>query len=279
MRKKNVEFGRSDIFDRNSRQSKQRNPRFLDYNDARSTDRRIAWKDRESTDHRSRWSETNMNETQWKKGISKAGKIPTKPFSAILTAIYPGEIANGTKALMLDFDNEYNVAIFGIAKAKITDDGVEVGGSLAQFQESLEQLGFECYWGTDSNEIMGFKAEKDGIDLVGHKLSMQPLEEQTVGDDTQTKKSVFWGIVTKIEKVAQALAKKQPEKFVTKSGKEPQRGDISGILIDALDTPKTISELFITLGKKYKVSELRDALGAMEKDGVVSENNGKWQVI
>lgn len=217
--------------------------------------------------------------SEWKKGISKAGKIPTKPFSAVLTAIYPGEISTGTGALMLDFENVYNVAIFGTDKAKVTDEGVEVGGSLAQFQESLEALGWECSWGVDGSEIMGFKAEKDGSDLTsGYKLYMEPLEEQTVGDDTQTKKSVFWGIVTKIEKATQSPAK-TPNKAPAKPSKEPQSKDISGVLIDALDTPKTISELFVGLGKRYKVSELRDALGAMEKDSIVGEINGKWQVI
>ncbi|MDP2366222.1 MAG: hypothetical protein Q8M94_20920, partial [Ignavibacteria bacterium] len=209
-----------------------------------------------------------MNET-WKKGISKQGKFPSKPFSAVLVAMYPSENKNETKLLQLDFADEQQVGIYGLGKAKVTDDEVTVSGSLADFQASLEALGYACMWGTDdNNEIMGFKTEPD---IIGSKVWIEPLEEQTIGDDTQTKKSIFWGIVTKIEKVT-ATTTSAPG-AATKSvrpGKLPKEPkivdtpksnvDITGIVIDALDVPKSISDLFTGLSKKYKVSELREAI-------------------
>jgi hypothetical protein len=222
-------------------------------------------------------------EITWRKGISKQGKFPKKAFSAILRSIYPSENSKGTKLLQLEFQDDSQIGIYGIGKAKITDDGIEVGGSLADFQQSLEALGYECQWGLENNEILGFKTEPD---IMGCKLYMQPLEEQEVGDDTQTKKSVFWGIVTKVEQVTKAPTPtpvpvtkpgKLPKKPVTKEP-EASKVDITGIVIDALDEPKTISELFQGLGKAHRVSELRDAISALKSQGMVTEVNGKWQV-
>ena len=221
--------------------------------------------------------------TEWKKGKSKAGKIPTKAFSAVLSAMYPTQISTGTGILELAFADETKIGIFGIDKARIIDDDVEVGGSLAQFQESLETLGYECFWGTEGIEILGFKTEPD---IIGSKLWMKPLEEQTIGDDTQTKKSIFWGTVEKVEKItitaipAPAPAAK-PGKFPkAPKTKEPETSkiDITGIIIDALDAPKSVSELFTSLGKKHKVSELRETIELLKAQGMVIENNGKWQV-
>ncbi len=219
----------------------------------------------------------------WKKGISKAGKIRTKAFSAVVTAIYPSQIKTGTGILQIDFDDGSNVGIFGIDKATITDDGIEVGGSLASFQESLETLGYECMWGEDNGEILGFKTEPD---IIGSKITIAPLEEQVVGDDSQTKKSTFWGVVTKVEK---ANTPQRPAAPTTKPGKLPKapktaeapkaKEDITNIVIDALDAPKSISELFTGMGKKYKVSELREALDTLKESGMIDESNGKWQVL
>ena len=221
---------------------------------------------------------------EWKKGISKAGKIRTKAFSAVVTAIYPSQIKTGTGILQLDFDDGSNVGIFGIDKATITEDGVEVGGSLADFQESLTALGIECMWGTDGDgtEIMGFRTEPD---IIGSKISIEPLEERTVGDDSQTKSSTFWGVVTKVEK-ATAKPQTHPAAKPGKLPKAPKQAEapkakenISNIVIDALDVPKSISELFTGMGKKYKVSELREALDSLKESGMIAENNGKWQVL
>lgn len=219
---------------------------------------------------------------EWRKGISKQGKFPTKAFSGILTAMYPSENAKGTGLLQLDFADEQQVGIYGTHKAKITDNGVEVGGSLADFQVSLEVLGYECLWGTEGDEIMGFKTEPN---IIGCKLWMKPLEEQTIGDDTQTKKSIFWGTVEKIEKIN---TQAHPAVQVMKPGKLPKipkttevpnpSVDITGIVIDALDAPKSISELFIGLNKKYKVSELRESIEQLKAQGIIVENNGRWQV-
>ncbi|MDP2366543.1 MAG: hypothetical protein Q8M94_22540, partial [Ignavibacteria bacterium] len=198
---------------------------------------------------------------EWKKGISKQGKFPTKAFNGILTAIYPSQIKTGTGILELAFEDESKIGIYGIDKAQITDNGVEVGGSLREFQESLGALGYACMWGTDdNNEIMGFKTEPD---IIGSKIWIEPLEEQTIGDDTQTKKSIFWGIVTKVEKATQpaapAVAKPARPGKLPKDPKimdTPKSNvDITGIVIDALDVPKSISDLFTGLSKKYKVSE------------------------
>lgn len=222
----------------------------------------------------------------WKKGISKTGKFPKKAFAGILQAIYPSENANGTKLLQLDFEDDIQVGIYGIGKAQITNDGIEVSGSLAEFQASLEALGYQCMWGTDDQEteIMGFKTEPD---IIGCKVHMQPLEEQTVGDDSQTKKSIFWGIVTKVEHIQTpkppAVTKemttaprpgKLPKKPQTKEP-EPSNVDITNIVIDALTEPKTISELFMNLGKKHKVSELRAAIESLKaRNG----NQNKWKI-
>ncbi len=221
--------------------------------------------------------------SEWKKGISKAGKIRTKTFSAIVTAIYPAQIKTGTGILQIDFEDKSNIGIFGIDKATITDEGVEVGGSLASFQESLEKLGYECMWGEDNGEILGFRTEPD---IVGSMITMEPLEEQVVGDDSQTKKSTFWGIVTKVEKAntpqrpAATAAKLGKLSKAPKTAEAPKaKEDITNIVIDALDVPKSISELFTGLGKKYKVSELREALDTLKDQGMIDENNGKWQVL
>lgn len=212
--------------------------------------------------------------TEWKKGISKQGKFPTKAFSGIVTAIYPSQIKTGTGILQIDFADEQQVGIYGTDKARITDDGVEVSGSLAQFQVSLEVLGYECMWGTDdNNEIMGFKTEPD---IIGCKISIEPLEEQIIGDDTQTRKSIFWGIVTKVEAASKTAAK--PGKLPAKPKIIDDTPDITGIVIDALDVPKSVSDLFTSLGKKHKVSELREAIEQLKAQGMVVENNGKWQV-
>jgi hypothetical protein len=228
----------------------------------------------------------------WLKGISKQGKFPTKAFSGIVTAIYPSQIRTGTGILQLDFADEVKVGIYGIDKAKITDEGVEVGGSLAQFQTSLETLGYDCLWGVENNEILGFDAHKDGMSIIGSKIWIEPLEEQTVGDDSQTKKSIFWGIVTKVEKVqAQPIPAAPEAPAAPKPGKYPkipktkepepdkvQHVDITGIVIDALDVPKSVSDLFTSLGKKYKVSELREAIEVLKKQGMIMESNGKWSM-
>ncbi len=225
----------------------------------------------------------------WRKGISKQGKFPKKPFSAILEAAYPSENPNGTKLLQLDFEGDIQVGIYGIGKANITDDGIEVGGSLAEFQASLEALGYQCMWGTDGTdtEIMGFKTEPE---LIGCKVYMSPLEEQVVGDDSQTKKSIFWGIVTKVEQVVQQLTKTTIPAAAAKPGKLPRKPqtkepevsvskiDITGIVIDVLVEPKTISELFILLEKRHKVSDLRTAIDSLKSQGMITESNGKWQV-
>ena len=224
------------------------------------------------------------NEATWKRGISKQGKFPTKAFSGIVTAIYPSQIKTGTGILELAFEDESKIGIYGTDKARITDDGVEVGGSLAQFQASLETLGYECFWGADDiGGILGFKTEPD---IIGCKLWMKPLEEQTVGDDTQTKKSIFWGIVEKIEKITTTAAPAPAPAKPARPGKLPKdpkimdtpKSDITGIVIDALDAPKSVSDLFTGLGKKYKVSELREAIEQLKAQGMVLESGGKWSV-
>jgi hypothetical protein len=205
---------------------------------------------------------------EWKKGISKAGKIRTKAFSAVVTAIYPSQIKTGTGLLQLDFEDGSSVGIFGIDKAKITDDGVEVGGSLADFQESLEKLGYECQWGTEGTEILGFQTVPD---IIGSKISIEPLEEQTVGDDTQTKKNTFWGIVTKVE-AAKSSSQKQPAAPSAKPGKLPAKpktasaspkadpGAIAKRILDEGVEDQSIGDLYTHFKKEYKPGELRDAL-------------------
>lgn len=207
------------------------------------------------------------NEATWKRGISKQGKFPTKAFSGILTAMYPSQISTGTGILELAFENESKIGIFGIDKAKITDDGVAVGGSLADFQESLVALGYECFWGADDIDgILGFKTEPD---IIGCKLWMKPLEEQTVGDDTQTKKSILWGIVEKIEKITTTAAA-APAPALAKPARP---GKLPNPKI--MDTPKSMSDLFTGLGKKYKVSELREIIEQLKTHGMVIEINEK----
>lgn len=205
--------------------------------------------------------------SEWKTGISKAGKIRTKAFSAVVTAIYPSQIKTGTGILQLDFDDGSNIGIFGIDKARITDDSVEVGGSLADFQESLVALGYECQWRTDDdNEFMGFQTVPD---IIGSKISMEPLEEQVVGDDTQTKQYTHWGIVTKVEKgksqptpTAQAA---KPGKLpkAPKTAPEPSSTSLDSlvklIVDNGLET-KSVGNLYTHFGKKYKPGELQDAL-------------------
>lgn len=211
--------------------------------------------------------------SEWRKGISKAGKIRTKAFSAVVTAMYPSQIKTGTGILQLDFNDNSNVGIFGVDKAKITDDGcVEVGGSLADFQESLEKLGYECQWGTDNNEILGFQTVPD---IIGSKISMEPLEEQTVGDDSQTKKSVFWGIVTKVEKATTQLPQRstvpgaKPGKLPKAKSPTPlpQKADPEAIAARILnegvqDMP--LGDMYTHFKKEYKPGELRTALAIIQ---------------
>lgn len=205
--------------------------------------------------------------SEWKKGISKAGKIRTKAFSAVVTAMYPSQIKTGTGILQLDFDDGSNIGIFGIDKATITDNGVEVGGSLADFQESLAALGIECMWGTDGAEIMGFKTEPD---IIGSKISIEPLEEQTVGDDSQTKKSTFWGIVTKVEKGKSQHAPTAPAAKPGKLPKAPRTAPdtpkgtnpelIAKRILDEGVDAQSVGDLYTYFKKEYKPGELRDAL-------------------
>jgi len=230
------------------------------------------------------------NETTWLKGTGSTGKYPKKAFSGILVAAYPSENNNGTKLLQLDFENEVQVGIYGIGKAKISADEVTVAGSLAEFQNSLEPLGIECFWGIEGNEILGFKTEPD---IIGAKLWMEPLEEQVVGDDTQTKKSLFWGTVKKIERIATTPAAKKPGKLPAKppipiptpETQEPTPvhaelvDDVMKSLTEPKPNSKSVMELFTGFGKVYKVSEITATLKHMEGDGIMAEKDKKWYVI
>ena len=223
--------------------------------------------------------------TEWKKGISKQGKFPTKAFSGIVTAIYPSENPKGTGLLQLDFEDKFQVGIYADGKSgqpikcNITDDGVEVGGSLADFQASLEALGYECLWGVEGTEIMGFDAQKDGVSIIGSKLWMKPLEEQTIGDDTQTKKSIFWGTVEKIEKVtttaAVAARPATPPINVPGPGKKAKKAqdppaassNISTITKRILDEgvdALSIGDLYTHFKKEYKPGEIRKAIEELQ---------------
>jgi len=218
---------------------------------------------------------------EWKKGISKQGKFPTKAFSAVLTAMYPTQIKTGTGILELAFEGDIKIGIFGIDKAVITDDEVEVGGSLADFQESLIALGYDPLWGTEGAEILGFNAQKDGQSIIGSKLWMKPLEEQTIGDDTQTKKSIFWGTVEKIEKVATTTAVAPrpttppinvpgPGKKSPKKAQDPPAAASSNIstitkriLDEGIDT-MSVGDLYTHFKKEYKPGEIRKAIEELQ---------------
>lgn len=232
--------------------------------------------------------------SEWKRGISKGGKYPKKAFSGILKAWYPSENNNGTKLLQLDFENDIQVGIYGIGKAKITEDGVEVAGSLAQFQDSLEALGIEPLWGVDIDEILGFMTQPD---LTGCKLWMEPIEDQVVGDDTQTKKSLFWGTVKKYEKVdappkrpgklPAAPVIKEPDQTKEQQPQQPTatataNKKLQDRLLDELyGDPLTVSDLFAIVGKEgYKPSEIRNALDTMkEQKKVLQVDTNKWKAI
>ncbi|MCJ7721746.1 hypothetical protein MUO98_05005 [Candidatus Bathyarchaeota archaeon] len=213
---------------------------------------------------------------EWKKGKSKAGKIPTKAFSAVLTAMYPTQIKTGTGILELAFEGDIKLGIFGIDKATITDDEVEVGGSLADFQESLIALGYDCLWGTEDAEILGFDAQKDGQSIIGCKLWMKPLEEQTIGDDTQTKKSLFWGTVEKIERVTTSAPSRPatppinvpgPGKKPIKKTQEPASSNISTItkrIIDEGVDTMGVGDLYTHFKKEYKPGEIRKAIEELQ---------------
>ena len=213
--------------------------------------------------------------TEWKKGISKQGKFPTKAFSGIVTAIYPSQIKTGTGILQIDFADEQQVGIYGTDKARITDDGVEVSGSLAQFQASLEALGYACMWGEDNGELMGFKTDPN---IIGSKVWIEPLEEQTIGDDTQTKKSIFWGVVTKVEKIEKMVLAPRPatppinvpgpgKKSPKKAQDPPASSNIATItkriLDEGVDT-LSVGDLYTHFKKEYKPGEIRKAIEELQ---------------
>lgn len=233
----------------------------------------------------------------WMKGISKLGKYPKNAFKAILQAIYPAENSNGTKLLQLDFETGETIPIYGVGKAQITEDGVVVAGSLAKFQESLEALGYECLWGVEGDDIMGFRTEPD---ITGATLHMEPLPAK-IGDDDQTSDNVFWGTVKKIETTKNTANESVTETKKPKSqkpGKYPDKPkpvesapeiNLKEHWENALATlaAKPVSAKEIRLGLKTVEPDgkIRQAMGdcqteifkALIEEGYLTEKDGKYQ--
>lgn len=223
---------------------------------------------------------------EWKKmnaspeKFLKAEQFITKPFSGILEAIYPSETKGEkpTPLIRLDFEGGSSLSIFGLDKQN--DDGT-YPFALGSFIKSAEALGLEVQAAEDEGIVQGIQITKDGVPLEKPTVWIRGIEDKTVGDDSQTKSYFKWGILEKYEVTAPAAPKKPgkyPAKPKTKEQPAPQT-DITGIVLDALPEPRSVSELFTALGKKYKVSELRVALDSLKAQGIVVERAGKYEVV
>lgn len=205
----------------------------------------------------------------------KAENFITKPFSGILEAIYTSETKGEkpTPLIRLDFEGGSSLSIFGLDKQN--DDGT-YPFALGSFIKSAEALGLEVQEASDEGVVQGIQITKDGVPLEKPKIWIRGIEDKTVGDDSQTKSYFKWGLLEKYEITASAAPTKKPGKKT----KEPTPAqDITGIVLDALPEPRSVSELFTALDKKYKVSELRVALDSLKAQGIVVESNGKYQVM
>lgn len=218
-----------------------------------------------------------MAEPNWKKVSAspekflKAENYLTKAFSGVLEAIYPSETKGDkpTPLVRLDFESGSSLSIFGIDNRN--DDGTYPFGYGA-FIKSAEALGLEVQEADLDGIVQGIRLVKDGEPLEMPKIWIKGIEDKNVGDNNQTKSYFKWGILEKYELPTATAAPKG-------KGRQSTQTDITGIVLDALPEPRSVSELFTALGKKYKVSEIRAALESLKARGVVVESNGKYQVV
>lgn len=236
---------------------------------------------------------------EWKRTqITESGNYPKQSFKGVLKAIYPTVTESGIPVLQLDFEDgkTYNMP----TSAKDGQYGVHEDGTvdgfmaIGQFIASIEKLDavhgipanegektIECFVVFADGQPAGFRTEPD---IVGKTLHNVARPRQVPAKEGKPEYP-DWTIGAIEGLITQSVKKKGGYPEVRKPGRSakeqpsPTQTDITGIVLDALPEPRSVSELFTALEKKYKVSELRVALEALKSQGIVVENNGKYQVV
>lgn len=241
-----------------------------------------------------------MSEPNWKKSqITESGNYPKQSFKGVLKAIYPTVTDSGIPVLQLDFEDgkTYNMPTsakdgqYGVHEDGTVDGFMAIGQFIASIEKLNRDTGlptddenpaahiqtfFAFIDGNDGNPA-GFKTDPDIIGKTLHNVA----RPRQVGDAAQTSKYPDWTI-GQIDGLTATAPKPKGRPSATAKGKAtpaPAQSDITGIVLDALGDPASISEVFTALGKKYKVSEIRAALDSLKAQGMVTEQGGKYQVV
>lgn len=189
---------------------------------------------------------------QWIKGSTAQGKYPEKDFDGVITAMYPTVVGEkNTLALRIDFEDDTQLAIFGIDKIK--DGKVPAFMSIGKFLDSLTALGIEYEWGYSDDELIGFRTQPD---LIGCHAWMKMTEQISVGNEQRVFRE--W-TMTKYEKPKSKFAKKESatDKPSSKSSNTLERW--KECLAEMLTEPMNEAKIIITL--KTLVSDEKERKG------------------
>lgn len=197
--------------------------------------------------------------SEWKEGKTTA-TIHDKAFNAGLTAIYPTETGKekSYSVLQLKFEDESTLSIFGMDKVSLTE-GTPGYTDIGKFLESLAALGYKYFWGTEGEQILGFKTEPD---IIGKRLWLKPVERKgKVGSAYEDQIFKSW-TVEKIEGATETAGTKKPA-----SKPETKKEDVPGLddwLVDkafADKKSKSMSELWKLCEKKWSIQQIREKIG------------------
>ncbi len=202
-----------------------------------------------------------MNE--WKEGKTIA-TIHDRAFNAIVTAIYPTETGKekSYSVLQLKFEDESTLNIFGLDKVSLTE-GTPGYTDIGKFLESLNALGIKHFWGTEGEQIMGFKTEPD---IVGKRLWLKPEERKgKVGSAYEDTVFKSWTI----EKIEGTVATPGATTTTTKKPAAKKEDTVPGLddwLVDQAfkdNKSKSISELWKLCNKKWTIQQIREKIGVV----------------